>query len=132
MKAAYADPPYLGCSAKHYGALHEAASDYDDPATHKALIERLCDEYDTWALSLHEPSLRRILAMCPEDVRVGSWVKPFAAFKANVTRAWAWEPVEVRLLRGRLKFGEATTNAPFPSAVIVFRPRAFRLVACEF
>ena len=90
MKAAYADPPYLGCSAKHYGALHEAASDYDDPATHKALIERLCDEYDTWALSLHEPSLRRILSMCPEDVRVGSWVKPFAAFKANVTRAWAW------------------------------------------
>jgi site-specific DNA-methyltransferase (adenine-specific) len=39
---------------------------------------------------------------------------------------------EVRLLRGRLKFGEATTNAPFPSAVIVFRPQAFRLVACEF
>lgn len=39
---------------------------------------------------------------------------------------------EIRLLRGRLKFGEATTNAPFPSAVIVFRPRTFRLVACEF
>lgn len=119
MKAAYADPPYLGCSAKHYGALHEAASEYDDQATHKALIERLCDEYDTWALSLHEPSLRRILAMCPEDVRVGSWVKPFAAFKANVTRAWAWEPVIFRFSRPRTR--EQATWRDFVSAPITMR-----------
>lgn len=26
------------------------------------------------------------IAMCPDDVRVAAWVKPFAAFKANVTR----------------------------------------------
>lgn len=39
---------------------------------------------------------------------------------------------EIRLLRGRLKFGDAVNSAPFPSAVIVLRPRAFRLVACEF
>lgn len=36
---------------------------------------------------------------------------------------------EVRLLRGRLRFGDAEANAPFPSAVIVFRPREFRLVS---
>lgn len=94
---AYADPPYLGCSAKHYGALHPNAADYDEIATHRALIGRLCDEYpDGWALSLHEPSLRTILNLCPPDVRVAAWVKPFAAFKANVTRAWAWEPVIFR------------------------------------
>lgn len=29
---------------------------------------------------------------------------------------------EYRLLRGRLKFGGSMTNAPFPSAVVVFRP----------
>jgi site-specific DNA-methyltransferase (adenine-specific) len=29
---------------------------------------------------------------------------------------------EVRFVRGRLKFGTAKTNAPFPSAVVVFRP----------
>lgn len=29
---------------------------------------------------------------------------------------------EVRYLRGRLKFGEATSGAPFPSAIVVFRP----------
>lgn len=28
---------------------------------------------------------------------------------------------EVRFIRGRLKFGDAKANAPFPSAVVVFR-----------
>lgn len=32
---------------------------------------------------------------------------------------------EVRLLQGRLKFGDGTGNAPFPSAVVIFRPQAF-------
>ena len=38
---------------------------------------------------------------------------------------------EIRLLKGRLKFGDAKNGAPFPSAVIVFRPRAFHLVAWD-
>jgi phage N-6-adenine-methyltransferase len=29
---------------------------------------------------------------------------------------------EVRLLRGRVKFGGATNSAPFPSAIVIFRP----------
>ncbi|MCC6235778.1 MAG: hypothetical protein IT580_24290 [Verrucomicrobiales bacterium] len=36
---------------------------------------------------------------------------------------------EIRLFRGRLRFGEASTSAPFPSAVVVMRPRGFRLVS---
>jgi site-specific DNA-methyltransferase (adenine-specific) len=32
---------------------------------------------------------------------------------------------EVRLLRGRLKFGNATNSAPFPSAIVIFRPPQF-------
>jgi hypothetical protein len=39
---------------------------------------------------------------------------------------------EVRLLKGRLKFGDAVNSAPFPSAVIVFRPREFKLIAWEY
>ncbi len=31
---------------------------------------------------------------------------------------------EVRFIRGRLQFGNATTSAPFPSAIVVFRPGA--------
>ena len=119
MKAAYADPPYLGCGAKHYGDRHEAAADYDTPEAHRRLIERLCDEFDTWALSLHEPSLRTILVMCPEDVRVAAWVKPFAAFKANVTRAWAWEPVIFRFARPRTR--EQDTWRDFVSEPIAMR-----------
>jgi phage N-6-adenine-methyltransferase len=29
---------------------------------------------------------------------------------------------EVRMVRGRLRFGEATTSAPFPSVVVIWRP----------
>lgn len=38
---------------------------------------------------------------------------------------------EIRLLRGRLKFGESKNSAPFPSAIIVMRPRSFVLRAYE-
>jgi len=103
VKAAYADPPYLGCGQKHYGTRHDEAAVYDTPEAHKALIDRLEAEYDCWALSLHEPSLRIILPMCPPDIRVASWVKPFAAFKANVTRAWTWEPVIFKFSRARTR-----------------------------
>lgn len=92
MRFAYADPPYLGCGASHYGY-----PEWDDPERHRQLIVQLCDEFpDGWALSLHEPSLRVILPMTPPDVRTCSWVKPFASFKPNVPRAYTWEPVIVR------------------------------------
>lgn len=93
MKFAYADPPYLGVAEKFYGHLHSEAADYDNPETHRKLIERMTDEFDGWALSLHLPSLRTILPMCPEDARLAAWVKPFASFKKHVTRAWTWEPI---------------------------------------
>lgn len=97
MKFAYADPPYLGQGAKLYGSLHAEAADCDEVEWHAALIERLCAEFpDGWALSLHTPSLKTMLNLCPDDVRVGAWVKPFASFKANVTRAYAWEPIILR------------------------------------
>jgi hypothetical protein len=97
MKFAYADPPYLGQGVKHYGDRHADAADCDTVEWHETLIKRLCDEFpDGWALSLHTPSLKAMLNLCPDDVRVGAWVKPFAAFKKNVTRAYAWEPVIFR------------------------------------
>ena len=36
---------------------------------------------------------------------------------------------EIRFLRGRLKFGNATDAAPFPSALVVMRPDKFALVS---
>lgn len=96
MRFAYADPPYLGCGSL-YAKHHPEALAWDDPETHRALVERLVADYpDGWAMSLSTPSLRTILPMCPEDCRVMAWVKPFAVFKPNVGVAYAWEPVVVR------------------------------------
>ena len=36
---------------------------------------------------------------------------------------------EIRFIRGRLRFSGANVNAPFPSAIVVFRPCAQRVVS---
>jgi hypothetical protein len=111
VRIAYADPPYLGLAAKFYGHLHADAAAYDDPETHRQLIARLCDEFpDGWALSLHSPSLREILPMCPPDVRVAAWVKPFASYKKGVNPGYAWEPVIFRGGRRRTDGSETTVS----------------------
>jgi hypothetical protein len=93
VKFAYADPPYLGCGARLYGKHHQEAAVWDDPETHRALVGRLCDEYpDGWAMSLHVPSLRVILPMCPEGARVGAYCKTFAQIRPTRVQ-WFWEPV---------------------------------------
>jgi hypothetical protein len=121
IRAAYADPPYLGRAHKYYGHLHPDAAEYDKLETHARLIERLSDEYDCWAMSLHEPALRAILGMCPSDVRVAAWVKPFASFKKHVARAWTWEPVIFRFHRARPKPITERTWRDHVSAPIAMR-----------
>lgn len=94
MIVAYADPPYLGlCS--YYDHDHGADGRcWNDVETHAALVARLCDDYpDGWALSCHAPALRAILPLCPGDVRVGAWVKPFVSFKPGINPVYAWEPL---------------------------------------
>lgn len=39
---------------------------------------------------------------------------------------------EIRFLKGRLQFNRSANNAPFPSAIIVFRPQSFALKGMEF
>jgi hypothetical protein len=93
MKFAYADPPYLGCG-KLYRQHHPEWAVWDDPEHHRRLINRLSDQWpDGWAYSLSSTTLHTLLPMCPSDVRVAAWVKPFAAFKRNVRNAYTWEPV---------------------------------------
>lgn len=96
MRFAYADPPYLG-QGKLYRKHHDEANRWDDPASHKQLVDELSDSFpDGWAMSLSSPSLKIILPMCPPDVRVMAWVKPFCSFKPGINPAYAWEPVVVR------------------------------------
>jgi len=92
MRFAIADPPYIGQAQKHY--TNDPSGIPPAEVDHAELIARLCSgKYDGWALCLSSPSLRHVLSLCPPDVRVGAWVKPFASFKPNVNPAYAWEPV---------------------------------------
>lgn len=84
MRFAYADPPYLG-RAEYYLAHHDDAMIWDDPETHRALINRLQAEYpDGWAMSLSEKSLRVILPMCPPQARTAAWISERARYAGKV------------------------------------------------
>lgn len=93
MRIAYADPPYPG-KAYRYKDHPDFAGEVD----HEMLILSL-QEYDGWVLHTKSTALRELLPLCPEEVRVMAWVKPFAAFKRNVSVAYAWEPVIVKAVR---------------------------------
>ena len=119
MKFAYADPPYLGCSKKHYGD-HPDHAVYDTLEGHRALIARLMDEFpDGWALSCTSGNLYDILPLCPVKPRIAAWVKPFAAFKVNVNPAYAWEPVI--FMGGRKRGRDQDTTRDWVAANITLR-----------
>jgi len=89
MRIVYADPPYIGQAQRHYSHDPRCAE-----VDHNQLLAEL-QAFDGWALSASSTSLKQIMCMsnCPDDVRVGVWVKPFASFKPGVNPAYAWEPV---------------------------------------
>lgn len=119
MKFAYADPPYLGCSKKHYGD-HPDHAVYDTLRGHQALLDRLVSEFpDGWALSCTSGNLKDILPLCPKGGRVAAWVKPFASFKVNVNPAYAWEPVI--FMGGRKRSRDCATVRDWVAANITLR-----------
>jgi hypothetical protein len=94
MKIAYADPPYPGCAG-----LYKDHPDFAGEVDHAVLADKL-REYDGFVLHTSSVALRQVLPLFPEkDVRLMVWVKPFAAFKRNVSVAYAWEPVLVKACR---------------------------------
>ena len=99
MKIGYADPPYPGQAKRHYGDHPDYAGEVD----HRQLLARLDSEYDGWILHTSSTALTHVLYWASElgvgGYRVAAWVKPFAAFKANVPVAYAWEPVLVKAAR---------------------------------
>lgn len=77
----------------------------------------------------------------PYGRQIGKWVRKarttaqrgrtvVCLLPARTDTRWWHDDVlpygEVRFLRGRLKFGDAKTAAPFPSAVVVFRAKRTR------
>ena len=111
IRVAYADPPYPGC-----GHRYPEKKEVD----HARLVEHLCWHFpDGWALSTSTPGLRIVLPLCPPDVRVGAWVKPFAVFKPGVNPAYAWEPLLWR--GGRKRTREEHTMRDWVSANITLK-----------
>jgi len=71
-----------------------------------------------WMKKAHESSLNGATVVCLVPARTDTkWWHEFAMRG------------EIRFLKGRIKFSGGKTNAPFPSAIIVFR--AQNLVICE-
>ncbi len=76
---------------------------------------------------------KRVFCNPPYGPGIGEWLKrgleaSVAVFliPARTDVRWFHDIVlprasEIRFIRGRLKFGDATTGAPFPSMVVVFR-----------
>lgn len=95
MRLAYADPPYPGCSH-----LYREQPDYAGEVDHAELIARLERDFDGWVLHTSSTAgLRVVLPLLPPAARVMVWTKGFAAFKRNVSVAYAWEPVVVKAAR---------------------------------
>jgi hypothetical protein len=105
VRLAYADPPYPGQALLHYGDHPDYAGEVD----HAQLLDRLAD-YDGWVLHTSTPALRDVLPLCPPEARVMAWVKPFAAFKRNVSVAYAWEPVIVKAARKPVVSGRVVSR----------------------
>jgi len=73
-------------------------------------------EIKTWMRKAWQSSRAGALVVCLVPARTDTaWWHEYVA-KAH----------EVRFVRGRLRFGNAKHAAPFPSAVVVFRPRGRR------
>ena len=95
MRFAYADPPYFGNGKRRYSE-HPEAVIWDNQDAHIQLVHRLVSDYpDGWVLSCNPADLRWLLPACPEDCRVGAWVKTFHQIRRTTTQ-YAWEPVIFR------------------------------------
>jgi hypothetical protein len=116
VRFAYADPPYPGHLRRKLYASDPKCAEVD----HAELVAKLVREFpDGWALSTGSNNLHAVLPLCPPDVRVMAWVKPFCSFKPGVNPAYAWEPV---IVRGGRKLGrDIDTRRDWVSANILLK-----------
>jgi hypothetical protein len=116
----WSTPDYL------YRQLHEEFSFDRDPCPLHSTADGLSSLFaEPW-------TGRRIFVNCPYGPEIGKWMSrareaDLAVFlvPARTDTRWFHEVClpyarEIRFLRGRLKFGDAKTGAPFPSMVVIF------------
>lgn len=96
----------------------------------------LCAEYYTKDRDGLNADLRgkRVFCNPPYGKTLGKWVRKCAESKAEVAvmlipartdTAWfhdyVWGKAEVRFIRRRIRFDGSTTDAPFPSMIVIFK-----------
>lgn len=86
-RLAYGDPPYPGMAQ-----IYKDEPTFAGEVDHAALIAELVT-YDGWALSTSAKTLKQVLALCPPEALVGSWVKPDGVSSKARGPKNAWEPV---------------------------------------
>jgi hypothetical protein len=123
MKIAYADPPYFGKAKLHYDC---------DEIDFPELIGRLENDYDGFALSCNSVDLQVLLPMFKTKIRVGAWVKPWAAIKKNVWPVYAWEPIifktpRRKILKHKMILDWIECVPQFNSKIIGQKPLAFSM-----
>jgi hypothetical protein len=108
-----------------YAALHKEFRFNFDPCPLDGEGDGLSPLFSDW-------SGKRVFCNPPYGPKLGDWLKRWreaelAVFliPARTDTRWFHDTVlpnatEIRFLRGRLKFGGAKYNAPFPSMVVVF------------
>ncbi len=62
---------------------------------------------------------------CHESAQAGALVVLLVHARTDTRwfHDWVYGKAELRFVKGRLKFGDGTQSAPFPSLVAIFRPR---------
>lgn len=103
-------------------------------------INHKCDKYYTKEQDgLSQPWVGTVWCNPPYGREIGQWVRRalFASvagatvvmlIPARTDTRWFHDyiykrdNVEIRFIKGRLKFGTAKNSAPFPSMIVVFRP----------
>lgn len=118
-------PNYLGLDNPNADLRDALTVNWSDLLTHMGSLTRAC-----W-LNPPYSRVREFIGKAAMETKRGCVVVCLVPSRTD-TRWWhehVWDAVEhrprlgveVRFLKGRLKFGGATAGAPFPSVVIVFR-----------
>lgn len=146
MKLAIADPPYPPIRAAHprndssrarrwydkdyrksgdarfASDHHEDAGKWDDPSTHRALMEDLEASYDGWAIATSHDGVP-VYGVLPRGARIAIWHRPNGGAGASRIRN-CWEPVIVRppaeRLSSRLMGGQVADLLTCPSPRVGF------------
>lgn len=79
---------------------HDDAGKWDDPATHRALMEQLESEYDGWAIATAHDGIP-VYGALPRCARIAIWHRPNAGAGASRIKN-TWEPVIFRPPTDRL------------------------------